>query len=340
MLTQRQQRVVLAVLSLAAFMASLDVFIVNVAFDAIGRDFHGASLPNLSWILNGYAIVFAALLVPAAGSPTASAGSGCSSPGCWCSPPRPRLRREPRPLVARRVPPAAGRRRAALTPTSLGLLVAATPPTSASWPSASGRPSAASPQRSGRCSAGCWSPRRGAGCSSSTCGRPRCGVVALRVVPDSKDASVTRIPDVLGASVLTGTIALLSLALVKGGDWGWGSAKTVGCFVVAAGLAAWFSERSVHHHTPIIELALVRVRTFGYANLAMLLFSIGFAASLLINILWVQNVWHYSAVRTGFAVAPGPTMVPFTTLLIRGTPGPSPRAGSRRSGASCSASPR
>ena len=57
--------VVLFVLSLAAFMASLDVFIVNVAFDDIGREFHGVSLPELSWVLNAYTIIYAALLVPA-----------------------------------------------------------------------------------------------------------------------------------------------------------------------------------------------------------------------------------------------------------------------------------
>src|SRR5947208_12986636 len=56
---------VLAVLSVAAFMASLDVFIVNVAFDSIGADFSGTSLSELSWVLNAYAVVFAALLVPA-----------------------------------------------------------------------------------------------------------------------------------------------------------------------------------------------------------------------------------------------------------------------------------
>src|SRR3954462_450815 len=56
---------VLIVVSLAVFMASLDLFIVNIAFPAIARDFGGTSLGSLSWILNAYAIVFAALLVPA-----------------------------------------------------------------------------------------------------------------------------------------------------------------------------------------------------------------------------------------------------------------------------------
>src|SRR3978361_1519923 len=65
MRTQSQRTgLILAVLSGAAFMASLDVFIVNVAFPDIGQDFHGAALSNLSWILNADAIVYAALLVP------------------------------------------------------------------------------------------------------------------------------------------------------------------------------------------------------------------------------------------------------------------------------------
>src|SRR3954471_6832689 len=55
---------VLAVVSAAVFMSSLDLFIVNIAFPDIQRDFAGTSLGTLSWILNGYAIVFAALLVP------------------------------------------------------------------------------------------------------------------------------------------------------------------------------------------------------------------------------------------------------------------------------------
>jgi len=37
---------------------------VNVAFASIGEDFHGASITDLSWILNGYAIIYAALLIP------------------------------------------------------------------------------------------------------------------------------------------------------------------------------------------------------------------------------------------------------------------------------------
>src|ERR1700744_5613730 len=54
----------LAVLGAVAVMAQLDLFIVNIAVPAIGRSV-GGSLTGLSWVLNAYAIVFAALLVPA-----------------------------------------------------------------------------------------------------------------------------------------------------------------------------------------------------------------------------------------------------------------------------------
>src|ERR1700759_498328 len=96
--SQRGGRV-LAVLSLAAFMASLDVFIVNVAFDDIGRDFDGAPLSQLSWVLNAYTILYAALLVPAGrvadrygrkgafliglGLFTAASVACAASPGIW-----------------------------------------------------------------------------------------------------------------------------------------------------------------------------------------------------------------------------------------------------------------
>src|ERR671932_2701477 len=56
---------VLAVTAVAVFMGFLDVTIVNVAFPDLERDFSSASRADLSWVLNAYNIVFAAMLVPA-----------------------------------------------------------------------------------------------------------------------------------------------------------------------------------------------------------------------------------------------------------------------------------
>src|SRR5690348_6482220 len=56
---------VLLISGVAVFMALLDVTIVNVAFPTVRQAFPSASLAGLSWVLNAYNIVFAALLVPA-----------------------------------------------------------------------------------------------------------------------------------------------------------------------------------------------------------------------------------------------------------------------------------
>src|ERR1700741_356920 len=61
----RRVTAVVGVLSLAVFMSSLDLFIVNLAFPYIGKQYPGTSLGSLSWVLNAYTIVFAAVLVPA-----------------------------------------------------------------------------------------------------------------------------------------------------------------------------------------------------------------------------------------------------------------------------------
>ena len=55
-------RMVLLVTSAAAFLSSLDLFIVNIAFPAIRADLAGTDLGDLSWVLNGYTVVFAAFL--------------------------------------------------------------------------------------------------------------------------------------------------------------------------------------------------------------------------------------------------------------------------------------
>src|SRR4051794_9617746 len=56
---------IVAVLAIAVFMSSLDLFIVNLAFPSIAAEYAGTDLGSLSWVLNAYTIVFAAVLIPA-----------------------------------------------------------------------------------------------------------------------------------------------------------------------------------------------------------------------------------------------------------------------------------
>lgn len=59
------RRVVFAVTALGAFMASLDLSIVNVAFPALARSFPTSSRGGLAWVITAYAIVYGSLLVTA-----------------------------------------------------------------------------------------------------------------------------------------------------------------------------------------------------------------------------------------------------------------------------------
>ncbi|MGB0098263.1 MAG: MFS transporter, partial [Solirubrobacteraceae bacterium] len=58
-------QLVLVIVCAGVVLASLDLFIVNVALPQMARDFHlrDGALGDLSWVLNAYAIVYAALLV-------------------------------------------------------------------------------------------------------------------------------------------------------------------------------------------------------------------------------------------------------------------------------------
>ncbi|WP_299569291.1 DHA2 family efflux MFS transporter permease subunit [uncultured Williamsia sp.] len=308
----RREPLALAVLCLAAFLASLDVFIVNVAFDAIGKDFGGADLTTLSWVLNAYAIVFAAFLIPAGrlvdrygrkggfllgvGVFTLASVACAVAPGVWW-------------LVAFRVVQALGA--AILTPASLGLVVAAARPEHRErsvriWAATGALAAAFGPVVGGLLVSIDW--------RWVFLVNVPVGIVAMvgawLVVPSSRELTPTPFPDMLGAIAAVVGIGGLTLALVEGPDWGWTSSRSLVVWLIAVLALAVFAVSNARHRSPLLSTALFRVRAFAWSNVAALLFGVPFAAGLLVNILWLQQVWGWSAITTGFAVAPGPMMVP------------------------------
>jgi MFS family permease len=141
------------------------------------------------------------------------------------------------------------------------------------------------------------------------------GVLALRVLREHRDETDGRRPDLAGALLLTGGIAALALGIVEGPDWGWTSARVIGSLAGAVVLIAGFAWRSARHPSPIVEPALVRVRSFSVATIAALLFNLAFSAMLLSLVEFMTGVWHYSSIRTGLAISPGPLAVPFVAVL-------------------------
>jgi EmrB/QacA subfamily drug resistance transporter len=309
---------VVAVLALAVFMSSLDLFIVNLAFPSISRQYPGTSLSSLSWVLNAYTIVFAALLVPAgrwadrigrrrvliAGMAAFSVGSLlCGlAPGVGA-------------LIAARVIQAAGA--GAMVPASLSLLLAAIPAPGrakaiGTWSAVGALGAALGPVIGGSLVEIDW---RWVFWVNLPVGLAAV-ILAARVVPESKDERPLGHPDVIGAALLAATVGLVALALVKAPGWGWGSASFIGLLAASLACGAAMVVRSRRHHSPVIELELLRSRTFSGAFAASVLYYAGFGAFVLSAVEFLTGVWHYSPVLAGLAIAPGPAMVlPFARIV-------------------------
>ena len=79
-----------------------------------------------------------------------------------------------------------------------------------------------------------------------------------------------------------------------------------------------FVWRCLRSDNPFVDPALFRIRQFTGAALVMAPYSAAFGAMLLSIALWEQAAWGWSALETGLAIAPGPLLVPITSLLFAG----------------------
>ena len=133
-------------------------------------------------------------------------------------------------------------------------------------------------------------------------------IAGLRVLPEIKANPGARLPDGLSVGAVLAAITLLVLATVQGPAWGWGSAAVISIYIGAALAAAVAVQRTIRHPHAMIEATLFRSRDFTAATIALFLFFVAFATWLLITVLFLQGFWHYSAVRAGLAIAPGPAV--------------------------------
>ncbi|HEY6523160.1 MAG TPA: MFS transporter [Solirubrobacteraceae bacterium] len=312
-------KLVMVIVCAGVVLASLDLFIVNVALPDIARDLHEPNLGDLSWVLNAYAIVYAALLVlfgrlsegrrrengfllGVAIFTVASAACGAASNLTM--------------LVAFRILQAAGA--ALLTPTSLSLVLATTAPERRqgavrAWTAIGGLAAALGPVVGGLLVAASW---RWVFYVNVPIGLAAI-VVGWRRLPQVPGHPVSR-PDALGALLVTAGVGLLTLGLVKGNDWGWGSAPTVITLAAAVASLALFALHCARARNPLIDASLFRIRAFSGSSVVAIVFSIAFGAMLLSIVLWDQQVWGWTALQTGLAIAPGPLMVPLFAFLVAG----------------------
>lgn len=305
---QRKWRVTLIV-CVGVFMASLDLFIVNIAFPSIERDFGGTSLASLSWILNAYAIVFAALLVPAGRWADAFGrkrvfliGLGIFTAGSAACAVAPSVGT----LVAARVVQAAGG--ALMLPTSLGLML---PEFEAHerggaigiWAATGGAAAAAGPPLGGLLADADWRLVFLVNVPVGMAGL----VVGARQLAERFEAGALR-PDLGGAGAFAVAIAAIVVAIVQGEKWGWSSPGVVGAFAVGIGLLPAILWRSGRHPSPLVDPAMLQVRSFAIAVVGSVVFFAGFGSMLLAGVLFLTGVWGEGVITAGLMLAPGPAL--------------------------------
>ena len=310
-----------AVTAAGALLVSLDVSVANALMPAIGADFQGDGRAAVSWVITAYAIVFAATLVPAgrvadrAGRRRTYLGGlavfGLGSVVCGVAPTL-------GVLLAGRVVQGVGA--AAASPASLGLLLAATDARDRATYTARWTGAAAVGMTLGPFVGG----------ALTTLGDWRwaflvnvplvvaIAVAAPRVLPETPRHPGRRLPDPLGAVLLTLGAAALTLGVSQAADWGVLDTRTSGSAVACGALLLLFVRRSRHVAEPLLDLGLLRRRRVAVAAAMTFLYAAGLFAVVLSFMLFFVDRWGLDLVQAGSAIVPmGLVVVLLTTRVGR-----------------------
>jgi EmrB/QacA subfamily drug resistance transporter len=301
----------LAAVAFGLFMIMLDNTVVNVALPSIQRDLD-ADLSELEWIVTGYALTFAALML--IGGKLADAYGRrrvfvvgivvFTTASLMCG-----LAGSSDQLIAGRVLQGCGA--ALMNPATLSIIAATFPPKERGtaigiWAGTSALALAIGPLVGGLITEHLdWSwiffvnvPIGILGIAAS-----------YLFIDESRDETHERL-DLPGLA--TSAIALFSLTygLIEANTYGWGSPRIVGAFVVAAAAFVAFYLLERHQRAPMLPLELFRSGTYTGANLVILLVALAMFGVFFFVSLYMQNVLGYSAVEAGAA------FLPMTVLII------------------------
>lgn len=309
------------VASAASFLVSLDATMLYAAFGALRAGFPSATAADLSWVLNAYTVVYAAMLIPAGGLADTygrkrmfllgvtlfvAASVACGLAGHVAG------------LLAARVVQAIGA--ALLTPASLSIVLAVFPQqkralTVSLWGAVAGFAAAVGPSLGSLV--------------VQTVGWPWAffinlpiGAVSLwrgaRLLSESARTTTRRRVDIVGMLLLIVGVGAIALAIVESESPAWTRADLAACAATGAiallAFVAW-ARRAPH---PLVDLKLFRHRTYSAVNAATLSFGIAFAMMFFAFFFYMQHVWHTSLLLAGLAIAPGPlTVIPVAIVTGR-----------------------
>jgi len=105
--------------------------------------------------------------------------------------------------------------------------------------------------------------------------------------------------DFPGAATITASLALLVYGISKAPDVGWASGRTIGILIAAAVLLVAFIAIERRQEAPMVPFRIFRLRTVTGANVAGFLLGAVVFSNFFLLTLYVQQVLHYSALKTG-----------------------------------------
>jgi EmrB/QacA subfamily drug resistance transporter len=266
----------------------------------------------MSWVLNGYTVVYAAMLIPAGGVAdthgrkkvfllgvtlflAASAACGLAGSVNW--------------LVAARVTQAVGA--ALLTPASLAIVLGAFPHskramTVSLWGAVGGLAAAVGP------SLGSFVVEALGWQWAFYLNLPL-GAISLwrgaALLQESKRLEHRRPVDGVGMGLLILGVGALAMSIVQLESPRWTATELAIAAAVGAVALVGFVLWARVAPAPLVDLRLFRQRTYALVNLATLVFGVAFAMMFFAFFFYMTQVWHYSLTQAGLAITPGPLLV-------------------------------
>ncbi len=131
-------------------------------------------------------------------------------------------------------------------------------------------------------------------------------VLAPRLLRESKNPAATGKIDLVGVPIGTAGIGLVMFAIVRSEEWGVADPRVPALAAAGAVLLWLLVRRSRAHPEPLLELDLFALRSFSSTNAGLFLYSMGFTSGFLINSLLLQELWGQSLTVVGTSLVLSP----------------------------------
>jgi EmrB/QacA subfamily drug resistance transporter len=304
--------------SIAVFLVSLDTTMLYAVFDSLRAGFKDATPAQLSWVINAYTVVYAALLVPAGGLADThgrkkifllgvaiflAASAACGLSG------------HVGVLIAARVFQAIGA--ALLTPASLSAVLAAFPHERravvvASWGAVGAVAAAIGP------SLGSLMADRFGWPWAFYINLPL-GAISLwkgaSLLREARVPGAHRHVDLIGMLLVIVGVGAITLTIVEAESPRWSTFDHVAVAALGAACIVGFIAWARVAKAPLVDLSLFSHRTYSFVNLATFTYGIAFAMMFFTFFFYMRAIWHYSLPLAGLAIAPGPLLVAPVAVL-------------------------